>query len=130
MAVLMPALSSICLSHLAIELDVMALCGFMNDMNNLVSPCRREATLFMYVWMVFTGHNTLLEGKEGKKKGSIDFPWRDCFDREFGRNDTPLWCVRILAVSRDDRSTVLEGRVTASRNTALRDSCFSDRSPD
>ena len=128
MAVLMPALSSICLSHLAIELDVMALYGVMN-MNSLVSPCRKEATLFMYVRMVFR-HNTLLEGKEGKKKGSIDFPWRDCFDREFGRNDTPLWCVRILAVSRDDRSTVLEGHVTASRNTALRDSCFSDRSPD
>ena len=38
MAVLMPALSSVCLSHLAIELDVMALCGFMNEMNNLVFP--------------------------------------------------------------------------------------------
>ena len=28
--------------------------------------------MFMYAWRVFTEHDTLLERKEGKKKGSID----------------------------------------------------------
>ena len=89
-----PDCSSVICNHLAIVLDVTALCSWMNEMNNFVSLPRRELVLSRYVLRVFTGQRMVFGKKEGKKNSSIGFPWHDCFakvlGRVLGRNDIPL----------------------------------------
>ena len=116
---LIPAFSRISRNHLAMELEVTALCGLINEMNSLLSPLRKGAVLFTYSRRVLTGQSAVLVGKEGKKKGSIRFPCRDCFARESGKKDTPFERGCILWVSREQRSIDLDGRVIANKNTAL-----------
>ena len=69
-----PACSNIVLSHLAIVLDVTALCGLTIAMNNLDSLASRCCVLSMYVLSVSTGQRQELSGKDGKKNSAIGFP--------------------------------------------------------
>ena len=71
---LIPAFSRVIFNHLAIELEVIALCGLIKEINNFFSPWRRSAVRPRYTCRVLTGHNILFVGKEGKKKDSIGFP--------------------------------------------------------
>ena len=57
MEVSIPACSMIVFNHLAMVLDVTALWGLMNDMNNLVSSPRSGLVLSTYILRVLTGHN-------------------------------------------------------------------------
>ena len=116
---LIPAFSSVNRNHLAIELDVTALCGLINEMNSFLSPSRRGAVLSKYTRRVLTGHSVVFAEKEGKKKDSTCFPCRDCFARETGKKDTPFEWDCILFRSREQRSIDLDGRVIANRNTVL-----------
>ena len=116
---LIPALSRVNRNHLAIELDVTALCGLINEMKSFLSSSRRGAVLSKYTRRVLTGQSVEFSKKEGKKKGSTRFPCRDCFARALRKNDTPLEWVCILFMSREHRSIDLDGRVIASRNTLL-----------
>ena len=61
-----PASSRIVLSHLAMELDVTALCSFIKEMNNLLSFSLNCLVLSKYVSRVFTGHRVVLARNAGK----------------------------------------------------------------
>ena len=130
MEVSIPACSMIVFNHLAMVLDVTALWGLMNDMNNLISSPRNGLVLSTYDLRVFTGHKTVFGKKDGKKNSSIGLPWRDCFARVVGKNATPSLLGLILAIFSCDRSAVLDGRVIASRRTVFRVSVLSGRSSD
>ena len=71
---LTPEFSRVSRSHQAIELEVTALCGLINEINSLDSFWHKEVVRLKYACNVFTGHRVLFEGKEEKKKDSIDFP--------------------------------------------------------
>ena len=61
---LIPSYSRVNRSHLAIELEVTALCGLINDVNNFSSSWRRGAIRPKYTQRVLTGHTVLFVGKE------------------------------------------------------------------
>ena len=102
----------------------------INDMNNFASSRRIGAVRPKYPQRVLNGHRVLFVGKEGKKEDCMNFPWRDCFARELGRNETPFEQDCILDMFRVLRSTDLVGRVITKRNTVLRKRDFRDRSSD
>ena len=76
---LIPDCSSVIRNHLVIVLEVNALWGLINEINNLVSLPRGEFVLSRYVLRIFTGQRVIFGKKEGKKHSSFGFPWRDCF---------------------------------------------------
>ena len=84
MAVSTPASASSDLNHLAIELEVTALCGLTNDKSSLDSSALRGSVRSSYVPSVATGHRARSSLKEGKKNSVIGFPCRDCFDSACG----------------------------------------------
>ena len=74
MDVSIPASSRIAFSHLAMELEVTALCGLIKDTKSLVSSPLKSLVLSKYMRSEATGHKATFLGKEGKKKSSIGFP--------------------------------------------------------
>ena len=97
----------------AIELEVTALCGLMNDRSSLVSPVLNGAVLCSYALRVVTGHKFRSSGKQGKKKFAIGFPCLDCFASVRGANNAPSGLNSRPVRSRFDKSVDLEGRVKA-----------------
>ena len=74
-----PAASSRDFTQRAIELDVILLCGLMDDTSNLVSPDLNSFVLSSYSLNAATGHNWRSSVKDGKKNSAVGFPCLDCF---------------------------------------------------
>ncbi len=81
-----PATSSSFFNHLAIVLEVTALCGLMVAINNFVSAALNGSVRATYALRVVTGQIKLFSEK---KKGFIVFPCRDCFANALGKILTP-----------------------------------------
>ena len=62
-----PASSRIVFSHLALELEVTALCGLIKDTKSLVSSPLKPLVLSKYACSVATGQRGAFSGREGKK---------------------------------------------------------------
>ena len=123
-----PASSNTDLSHLAIELDVIALWGLMYEMNIFTSVPRSNSVLVRYALMDSTGQSPRLSENEGKKNSLINLPWRDCFARADGKKVIPVLLSLNFDISSWDKSAVLEGHVIAIRKTVFNVRCFIERS--
>ena len=126
----MPAAFNKAFSHLAMELEVTALCGRMTATKSLFSPALRGSVLRSYSSRVSTGQSLGLSGKEGKKNSAIGFPWRDCLARLPGMKATPSRLHCFLVLSSWDKSADLEGRVMARRKAVFQDSSFNESEAD
>ena len=69
-----PAASNTAFNHLAIELEVTALCGRMTAMESLFCPSLRGSVLLSYSAKVTIGQSLRFTGKEGKKSSAIGLP--------------------------------------------------------
>ena len=98
------ACSNIVLNHLAIVLDVTALCGLIIAINNLNSLARRCFILSMYVLSVSTRQRQELSRMDGKKNSAIGFPWRDRLARVEEEKAIPWLFTFILFTSSLARS--------------------------
>lgn len=83
MAVSTPAYVNSDLNHLAIELEVTAPCGFMNDRSSLDPTALMGSVCSSYILSVDTGQRLGSSLKEGKNS-TTGFPCCDCFDSAYG----------------------------------------------
>jgi len=73
-----PTNPNVVFSHLAIVLEVTALCGLIVLTNSSLSSLQRLCVLFSYAFKVKTGqHSFRLVGNEGKKNSLMGFPCLD-----------------------------------------------------
>ena len=74
MAVSTPASVSKDFNHLAMELEVTALCGCINDRSSRDSLALIDCVRSSYTLKVVTGHRRMSSIKEGEKNSVTGFP--------------------------------------------------------
>ena len=115
MEVLIPAFSSILLSHRAmVELEA-TLCGLMVVRKRGFDPSSllNSSVLPSYARSVITGHSKWFAVKAGKKNSATGLDCLDCFANLVGWNKTPSERYFLNLRSRWERSADLDGLVSA-----------------